>query len=425
MRVLKFGGTSVADAASLGQVTRIVERAAASEQVMVVVSAQAGVTDALVGAADHGRVEGLVATLARHHLGCLQAVRGPGFEAAQAAVAHRLGELEELLARPPGNQQRPAWHDAVLACGERLSVPVMVAALRAAGLEAAAFDATDLVVTDASFGEATVDQRATRQRVASWLGNLSTRVVPVVTGFIGGTEDGRVTTLGRGGSDYSAAVLGAASGASVIEIWTDVAGVMSASPRIVPDAVRLPALTFAVAREVAELGGKVLHPKTMEPAERAGVPIAVRCTFEAEQPGTVVGRCCRSARRAIGVTGVEGGAAVARALAGLAEPIDGSDLCVVGVVRHEAGKGRGAVARHAALLDRLRLPTMAVLASPSGHALLSLHRGFHLRRVVSRLHDVLVHGRTEDREHDRGRASLAPLPAFGIAPNGLAVGVRP
>lgn len=425
MRVLKFGGTSVADPASLGRVARIVARATASEPVVVVASAQAGVTDALVGAADCGRAQGLVETLGRRHLACLRALGGPAVEASTTAIRDQLRALAELLVQPPANGSRPAWRDAVLAAGERLSVPVVAAALRAAGLDAAAIDAADLVETDDSFGEATVDHLATRQRVARWLADLPARVVPVVTGFVGGTPDGRTTTLGRGGSDYSAAVLGAAMGASSIEIWTDVAGVMSAPPRIVPDAVPLPALPFAVAREVAELGGKVLHPRTMEPAERAGVAIAVRCTFDPARPGTVVGPGSRSARRALVVTGVEGGAAVERALARLSEPVNASDLCVVGVVGHEIGRGRGAVARHASLLDRLRLPAVAVLASPAGHALLSLHRGFYLRRVVSRLHDVLVHGRTGAREQDRGRASLAPLPALAMSPGELTLGVRP
>lgn len=422
MRVLKFGGTSVADPVSLARVALIVTRAARADRIVVVASAQAGVTDALVDATDRGHTEDLVGTLERRHLACLRALGDPAVEASNTAIRDQLRALAELLAQPPANGSRPGWRDAVLAAGERLSVPVVAAALRAAGLEAAFFDAAGLVETDASFGEATVDHGATRQRAARWLADLPARVVPVVTGFVGGTPDGRTTTLGRGGSDYSAAVLGAALGASRVEIWTDVAGVLSAPPRIVPDAVPLPALPFAVAREVAELGGKVLHPKTMEPAERAGVPIAVRCTFDPARPGTVVGPRTRSARRALVVTGVEGGVAVERAVARLTNAVVVADLCVVGVVGDEYGRGRGAVARHIGLLDRLRLPTVAVLPSPSGHALLSLHRGFHLRRVISRLHDALVCGRARAREHVRGLASLPPLSA---APGSLAPGVRP
>ncbi|MGV8041050.1 MAG: aspartate kinase [Thermoanaerobaculaceae bacterium] len=422
MRVLKFGGTSVADPASLARVARIVARAARVDRIVVVASAQAGVTDALADATDRGRAEDLVGTLERRHLACLRALGDPAVETSTIAIGDQLGALTELLAQRPASGSRPGWRDAVLATGERLSVPVVAAALRAAGLDAASFDAAGLVETDASFGEAVVDHRATRQRAARWFAHLPARVVPVVTGFVGGTPDGRTTTLGRGGSDYSAAVLGATLGASCVEIWTDVAGVMSAPPRIVPDAVPLPALPFAVAREVAALGGKILHPKTMEPAERAGVPIAVRCTFEPERPGTVVGPRTQAARRALVVTGVEGGVAVERAVARLAEAVDVANLCVVGVVGHEYGRGRGAVARHAKLLDHLRLPAVGVLASPSGHALLSLHRGFHLRRVVSRLHEALVWGRTQAWEQVRGLASLPPLSA---APGGLAPGVRP
>lgn len=421
MRVLKFGGTSVADTASLARVAQIVAGAARADRVVVVASAQAGVTDALIDATDRGRAKDLVGTLERRHLACLQAFGDPGCEAATAAVRQRLCELEALLARPPASGERSAWRDAVLACGERLSAPVVAAALRTAGLDAVPVDASGLVATDASFGEAAVDHAATRARATRWFRDLPSGAVPVVTGFIGATPDGRTTTLGRGGSDYSAAVLGAALGASCIEIWTDVAGVMSAPPRIVPDAVPLPALPFAVAREVAALGGKVLHPKTMEPAERAGVPIAVRCTFEPEQPGTLVGPRTQAARRALVVTGVEGGVAVERAVARLTGTVDVADLCVVGVVGDTYGRGRGAFARHVRLLDRLRLPTVAVLPSPSGHAMLSLHRGFHLRRVIGRLHDALVWGRVEGREHVRGLASLPSRSAAG----GLALEVRP
>lgn len=407
MRLLKLGGTSVADPASLARAARIVARAARADRVVVVTSALAGVTDALLAAADRGRVEGLVETLGRRHLACLRMFGGPGLEDAAAAVGRQLRELAGLLARPPAAGTRPAWRDAVLACGERLAAPLVAAVLRAAGLAAAPVDAASLVVTDATFGEAAVDHAATRARAVRWFGALEPGAVPVVTGFVGASPDGRTTTLGRGASDYSAAILGAALGATRIEIWTDVPGVLSAPPRIVPDAVPLPALPFAVAREVAELGGKVLHPATMEPAALAGVPIAVRCTFAPAWPGTLVGPSSRAARRALVVTGTTGGAAMERARGLLSRPVDVADLCVVGVVGHEVARRPGAVARHAGLLDRLRLPALAVLASPSGHALLSLHRAFHLRRVVSRLHGALVRGRPD---------ALARLAAAGVAP---------
>ncbi|HPC82120.1 MAG TPA: aspartate kinase [Thermoanaerobaculaceae bacterium] len=413
MRILKFGGTSVADPPSLGRAARIVTQAAATERVVVVASAQAGVTDALVAAADRGETRNLVASLEQRHLACLQALGGPAVARAAQAVKPWLGRLADLLAQQPAPEARPAWRDAVLATGERLSVPVVAAALGTAGLPAVACDAAGLVVTDESFGEAAVDHRATAHRMARWLARIPPGVVPVVTGFVGGTPDGRTTTLGRGGSDYSAAVLGAAGKASRIEIWTDVPGVMSAPPRTVPDAVPLPALTFAVAREVAELGGKVIHPRTMEPAERAGVPITVRNTFEPEQPGTTIGGPTSKARRALIVTGVEEGAAVERVLACLPTPAGVPDLCVVGVVGHGVGTRRAAVARHAALLARLRIPAVAVLASPSGHALLSLHRRFHLRRVIARLHDALVLGCFPAREQ------------LGAVPVATAAEVRP
>lgn len=389
MRVMKFGGTSVANASRLNHVAAIVARAASRESVAVVVSALAGVTDALATAADGNGVGDLVARIEERHVTCLQGIGGPQQGTGERNVHRRLADLSSLLAAPPTNGTRPAWRDAVLACGERLAVVVATAALRAAGLDAIAVDAGELIATDSQFGEAAVDFETTRRQVLAWRSRLSPGTVPVITGFLGAAGDGRTTTFGRGGSDYSAAILGAALGACRIEIWTDVPGVLSAPPRIVPEAVPLPALSFALAREVAGLGGKVLHPKTMAPAEAAGVPIVVRSTFAPEDGGTLVGPPTPATRLARVVSGVEEATRLTSSIPALARLGPLHELCVVAVIGEKLAARPGSLDHHRALFDRLRLPAEAVLASPSGHALLSVHRRFHFRRAVTGLHALL------------------------------------
>ncbi len=441
MRILKFGGTSVAGPARLRGAARIVAGALRRDAVLVVVSAQAGVTDALAAATDRGRRAGLIEELTRRHLGGLDAVGGPGASHAAREVHNLLANLRSLLDNEPETDGRPGWRDAVLATGERLSVHLMTAALTAAGLRAGAVDAGSLIATDSGFGEASVDAKATRERVRSWLSTFPEGTVPVTAGFIGADAEGRTTTLGRGGSDYSAAVVGAALGAEGIEIWTDVEGVLSAPPRIVPEAVPVPALSFGVAREVALLGGKVLHPRTMEPAEAARIPIAVRSSLAPGRPGTLVGPASRRTAAARVVTGLEGVAMVTAAApagpqpgASLAACLQEAGITVLGfgqtgschvriaVPEGEAERsrelvaarlGRGPVesrgdqcvvalvgdgigtdgeATFARLLDRLHLPALAVLRRPSPDSVVAVLRGHFLRRAITTLHETLVLG---------------------------------
>ena len=186
-----------------------------------------------------------------------------------------------------------------------ISVRFIAAALTARGVPATAHDAFDVgMITDDHFGGADVVPEAEGRMAERIAARAMSDAVPVVTGFIGKTRDGRVTTLGRGGSDYSAALVGAAIGADEIEIWTDVPGVMSADPRVVPTAHTIPALSFDEAAELAYFGAKVLHPKTIHPAVRRGIPVRVKNTFDPPHPGTVItGRgdlAARGARAKIG-----------------------------------------------------------------------------------------------------------------------------
>lgn len=289
MRVLKFGGSSVADAACVEQVTDLIAEACAAGPVAVVASAMAGVTDLLVAAVERAASvpNDVIGRLRRRHHDCLGAV-APTDGLARRQLDNRLGRLQRRLRSLAVSGISPVVRDAVLASGEQLLVPVLAAALRAVGVPAVVVDARRLIATDARFGDAEVDLERTRRLTRRVLGRLPRGMVPVIPGFAGVDRRGRVTTLGRGGSDTSAAVLGVALGAALVEIWTDVDGVLSAPPRAVPEAHVVPRLGYVEAAEIARHGGKVLHAKTVAPCALARIPIAVRNTFRPGAPGTVV-----------------------------------------------------------------------------------------------------------------------------------------
>ena len=297
MRVLKFGGTSVADASRLVAVARLVAAAWSEERVLVVVSAQAGVTDRLVKATEEASkgklsIEGLRGELGARHLGTLEALRldralhQETLRATADEIHRRLIELTEdlhALGKKPAKNEKLA---RILAAGERLNAPLVAAALRGAGLSAVAIDAARVLRTRGPLLDAEPDVEASRGPLRDLLASLPPGTIPVFTGFLGANEEGRTTLLGRGGSDTSATAIGAAAGANQVEIWSDVDGVMTADPRKDPDAVLLPWLSYEEAFELAARGAKVLHPKAVEPAKIAGIPILVRNTFAPERPGT-------------------------------------------------------------------------------------------------------------------------------------------
>jgi aspartate kinase len=295
--VMKFGGTSLADAGRIRQVGAIVRRLAARKPV-VVVSALAGVTDALLAAAADaaaGRAAEVgrhVTRLAKRHTEALAALAlAPR---AAAAVARDLdAELRELggvlhgivLLREPGRRSL----DLVVSFGERLSARLVAAHLRALGLRAVDVDARGLIVTDDDHGEAAVDLPTTRRRTRAGLGRLlRAGRLPVVTGFIAKSREGATTTLGRSGSDYTASLLGEALRAREVWIWKEVDGVCTADPDLVERARVVPRLSYMEAAEMAHFGAEVIHPKTMQPARRAGIPIRIKNTFRPESPGTLI-----------------------------------------------------------------------------------------------------------------------------------------
>jgi aspartate kinase len=295
-RILKFGGTSVGGPEPLKAALAIVERALPEAPVVVVVSALAAVTDALEAAlrgAAAGRLDAprFAQALRERHLGLLRAVaRGRSVSSARAAIdALALALESELRAVSIQGRAGGAERARVLATGERLAAPLVAAALVSGGVDAFAVDASTLVRTSADADEASVDFPATR-RLAAALASLPARRVPVVTGFIGADAEGRTTLLGRGGSDYTAAVLGWALEAERVEIWSDVPGVMTADPRRSGSARTLERLGYREAAALARAGAKVLHPRTLEPLEPAGIPVFVGRTLDASGPGTWIGR---------------------------------------------------------------------------------------------------------------------------------------
>lgn len=278
---MKFGGTSVGDARSIRQVVQIV-RQQVHRAPVVVVSAHAGVTDALLelarkapaGDADTGPIA------ARHRT----ILRELGLPA--DLLDGLLGELTDLARglRLVGTAS-PKALDLMASFGERCSARTVAAAMRADGLAATAVDAhTAGLRTDSAFGRAR--PLPDDGRIRAFL----TRVagVPVVTGFLGGDDQGNITTLGRNGSDYSAALFGVALAAEEIQIWKDVDGVRTADPRVVPGALPIRAMSFAEACELTSFGSKVLHPAAMLPAMQQGIPLRVRSTLEPEAPGTTI-----------------------------------------------------------------------------------------------------------------------------------------
>lgn len=295
--VLKFGGTSVADAEALQRVAGLVSRAHRSTGPIVVVSALAGVTDTLLAAADAAasgdaeRMRPQLDALLERHAEIAGRLAGPeGAQGIRTVLGRAGGEIAGLLervARDP--ERRPALRDEIASYGERLSAALLTAVLLAADVPARYVDARHCLITDETHGRATPLLPDTEQRTRTALAPLlDRRLVPVLGGYIGATPEGVTTTLGRGGSDYSAALVGAALGAAEIQIWTDVSGVLTADPRVVPGARTIPSLSYAEAAELAYFGAKVLHPKTIQPAMDRGIPVRICNSRAPNDPGTVV-----------------------------------------------------------------------------------------------------------------------------------------
>lgn len=298
LRVLKFGGTSVGNASCIRRVAEIVHSNARVSKILVVVSAMSGVTNKLVKAAreaakgDADQITAIFNELREQHYTALkELILSPEELGRMAATIDVLLDEGKRLCHGTSllRELTPRANDAITSLGERLSVPLVAAALRQRGIISEPIEATELIVTDSSHGAADPWLDLTRERCKSRLAHLIEEgVVPVITGFIGATAEGILTTLGRGGSDYSAAILGAALDAQEVVIWTDVDGFLTADPRIVPDACTIPEISYREASELAFFGAKVLHPKTLRPLQQRGIPLWICNTFAPEKPGTKI-----------------------------------------------------------------------------------------------------------------------------------------
>lgn len=293
---MKFGGTSVGDVAAFERVFHVVSTQIEKRPV-VVVSAMTKVTDALLAAfemAKKGDFASAISSLEPHferHVAVVKHFIPEGSSNLfDAELQFARNELSDLLMRAARRSLPLSMlKDAIVSYGEQLSSRLLAEAMKAKGLNARQFDSRRLIMTDDEFGAAQPIVDETNEIVRLELEpSIRSGEVPIMGGFIAGNRAGETTTLGRGGSDYSAAIVAAALGASELQIWTDVTGVMTCDPRISPDAQTIPVLSYEEAAELAYFGAKVLHPKTIKPAVDNAIPVRVCNTFKPDEIGTMI-----------------------------------------------------------------------------------------------------------------------------------------
>jgi|HigsolmetaAR202D_1030399.scaffolds.fasta_scaffold00047_60 aspartate kinase len=295
MLVMKFGGTSVSDVPRLRELVGIVQ-SNSMKPLVVVCSALAGVTNSLIDIArsavnrDEQTLDHVRRQIWSQHRHLADELLKDQWE--RDTLYKEWAELLKTYDRFAGSivtlgESTPRAVDALASLGERFSVRLVAALLRENGVAARHIDATELIVTDDTFGAAHPLWEETREQTRQKLEPLlRSGIIPVVTGYIAATTNNIVTTLGRGGSDYSAAILGAALDANEVWIWTDVDGILTADPKIVPEARTLEELSYIEAAELATFGAEVLHPKTLKPLVEHSIPLRIVNTFNPSHPGT-------------------------------------------------------------------------------------------------------------------------------------------
>ena len=295
--VMKFGGTSVGSVDALSKAAQIIREARAEyPRVVVVTSAMAGVTDLLLDCATlaaQGKADSLPSaesTLREKHFAAADALIKDGKLREQTKqeinilVLSLVGLCKAIAVL---GEASPRALDAVASLGERMSVPLLIGIAESAGIKVQAIESTEFIVTNDHYQNAHPDFKATTEKTRKVLNPiLDSGIIPITTGFIGATPEGAITTLGRGGSDYSAAIIGAVLPADEVWIWTDVDGIMTTDPRIVKEARTLPEVTYNEVAELAYYGAKVLHPKTIRPVVEAGIGLRICNTFNPSHPGT-------------------------------------------------------------------------------------------------------------------------------------------
>jgi len=298
--VMKFGGTSVASGKNIRHVANLIAKYVNQDyRIVAVVSALNGVTDKLIEAAEQAKkgnrdyiYEFKQKIFEKHLIATKEAIENKRIQKEMEQILKTtIDELEEVLTGIVYvGELTPKSRDNVLSFGERLSTPIVCGALQDLKLDAQYYTGAEAgIVTDSSFGEAMPLMNLTKHQVKEKIDPLLEKgTVLVVTGFIAATQDGVTTTLGRGGSDYTATIIGAALAADEVWIWTDVDGLMTSDPKIVPSAKMLSELSFQEATEMTIFGAKAMHPRALEPAMEENIPVRIRNTFNPENPGTLL-----------------------------------------------------------------------------------------------------------------------------------------
>lgn len=297
---MKFGGTSVANGKKIRHVAKIISDNSNNDcRIVAAVSALEGITNQLIQAAEEakkGNREYILNfkkdLLERHLTTAKKAINNNKIENdTEKILKERINELQQILTGINYvGELTPKSRDTVIAFGEKLSAPIVAGALKDMGFESEHLTGGEAgIVTDSNFGEAGLLLNFTKFQVKKTLEPLLKRgIIPVVTGFIAATQDGSTTTLGRGGSDYTATILGASLDANEVWIWTDVDGLMTSDPKIVPEAKTIPEMSFQEATELTIFGAKAMHPRALEPARNEGIPVRIRNVFNPEKQGTLI-----------------------------------------------------------------------------------------------------------------------------------------
>jgi aspartate kinase len=404
--VMKFGGTSMGSAERIRVAARLAVEHHSRRPVIVVVSAMSKITDLLLTclrAAEAGDQAGLDHSLKtlnlRHFETCRELLPPSRQEAALGEVHNLISEFSRIAKGVLMLGERPPRSiDEAIAIGERLSAFLMAEYLESEGIRAAAVNGADVIATDAVFGNATPlmepTMTPTRERAAAVLRPLLDQgTLPVVTGFNGSTLDGRPTTLGRGGSDFSASIIASAMDAAELWIWTDVDGIMTGDPRLVSDARVLESVTYNEAAELAYNGAKVLHPRTLAPLVERQIPVWSKNSFAPEKPGTRIVSHIGSARGPHAVTSM-------------------ADVALVSVEpANSTMSGTKIMARALDALDRAGVELLAITSSSYRQNFCFLVRHTELDRVLEFLQECLslefAHGYLKPIEVDRNVGLLA------------------
>lgn len=318
--VMKFGGSSVDTTPALTQLLSIVLHESENwDRLILVASALEGVTDALIEAAHLAQLDNrrgyrrIVATVRTRHTAMAEHLPLGEVErnALLADIDRLLFDMLDIcqsLSNTPTDTVSPDTIDSIIGVGERLSARIIAALLRQNNLRGVAIDATDLIITDAVFGNATPDLNLTQERInQNLLPMLDRRIIPVITGFVGATAAGKPTTLGRGGSDYTASILAICLDADEVWIWTSVDGMMSGDPRELADTQVIPEMDYLEVAELAYFGARILHARMIRPLREQRIPLRIKNIFKPGQPGTLVSnQSDRNDNRLKAVTSVQG-----------------------------------------------------------------------------------------------------------------------